>query len=109
MSTEIAIVSGATSPYYSEWGNFQGWLNSAQGLVFYFVVLVAILILVFLPSLRRNRGVLAILIWIGLGLAPVILAITSIPWGYFPTLEVEFVLLFAIPLAFGLFILAIPE
>jgi len=109
MPPEQAIFSGAMSPYYSEWNNFQTWLNSAGGPAFYFAVFVAMFILVFLPSLRRNRGLVAVLIWLGLGLLPVVMMLGLIPWEYFRDVEYVMVPLSSIPLIVGLIVLAIPE
>jgi hypothetical protein len=47
---------GTQSPFETDWGNFQNWLNSSQGWILYFAIFLTILvILVFVAWLRVGR------------------------------------------------------
>lgn len=72
----------------SEWGNFENWLNSPQGWIFYLVLVVTVVLVPILLDFVRLRRASsldrfpAILLWTALGLLPII-AVTG-PFMYFP-------------------------
>jgi uncharacterized membrane protein len=48
---------GTQTPFSTDWQNFQNWLNSSQGWIFYFAIFLTMLvILLFVAWLRVGRA-----------------------------------------------------
>jgi hypothetical protein len=43
------------TPFFSEWGNFENWLNSKEGWMFYAAVFLAIVVILFFVQWVRGR------------------------------------------------------
>src|SRR5438445_822667 len=107
-----------------DWNNWDNWLKSPQGLIFYLVLLMMIGLVPILVVLRRRLRThklarfAAVLIWLGLGSLPVVLAalfggalihLQDVAWGFFLSTGVTYILGSAVPLFVGTVVLAVPK
>ncbi len=99
-----------------DWQNFQNWLNSPQGWVFYLILIIMIglipVLVIFLYLYRKGalRSFPAVWLWVGFGLLPALGLISSYAGatylgGSYAPPAAAFLLISAVPLFAGIIIL----